>query len=227
MKYYNDIYKKTYLKKKMENIDKIFYINLFSRKDRDEKIIAEFEKLGIEKEKYCRFEAIPTPGFGILGCGLSHLSVIQTARQRGYRNVLILEDDVQFVRNREYIDEILNRIFQIDKVEFDVLFFSYIIYNGQNTEYDYLKRGLHTTTATAYLVNSHYYDKIIELYEFSTEMLFRTRKHWIYANDVVWKQLQSTDRWYCIFPILAIQQRGYSDNSQSYQDYTNNYEKYY
>lgn len=207
----------------MDNIEAVFYINLESRQDRKQNIESELNILGI---KYERFNAIPTPGFGILGCGLSHLAVIELAKQRGYQNVLILEDDTHFVLNREEINQVLNRFFS-QNIEYNVLFLSYVIYQGEKTEYSFLTRGLHTTTATAYIVNSNYYDQLIELYRFSTKRLEQTREHWNYANDLVWKDLQSKDKWYCIHPIIAIQQSGYSDNSMSYQDYTNNYIKYY
>lgn len=204
----------------MDNIDKVIYINLESRKDRRENIESELKSLAIDYE---RFDAIATPGFGILGCGVSHLSVIKLAKQRGYKNVLILEDDVHFVLNREEIDSLLNKFFS-SNIEYDVLFLSYIIYKGEDTDYPFIKRGLHTTTATAYIVNSSYYDKLIKLYIFSTNMLAKTGRHWLYANDLIWKSYQETDRWYCIYPIVAIQQSGYSDNSLSFQDYTKNYE---
>jgi GR25 family glycosyltransferase involved in LPS biosynthesis len=61
------------------NIDKIFYINLEKRKDRREEIEKELNTFGLYYE---RFEAIETPGFGILGCGLSHLSVLKIAKTK-------------------------------------------------------------------------------------------------------------------------------------------------
>jgi len=206
----------------MDNIDKIIYINLESRQDRRENIESELDALSLQYE---RFNAIPTSGFGILGCGLSHLSVIKLAKERNYKNILILEDDVHFVLDRMNIDNLLQQFFD-KNIEYDVLFLSYIIYQGEDTAYPFIKRGLHTTTATAYIVNNHYYDKLIELYEFSTKMLAETKQHWVYSNDLVWKDLQSKDKWYCIYPIIAIQQSGYSDNSMSFQDYTNNYDQY-
>lgn len=215
----NDI--NNYLKYyKMDQIDKIVYINLESREDRRENIESQLKELEILN--YERFNAIATPGFGILGCGLSHLSVIKIAKERKYKNILILEDDVLFVLSRKEIDLLLNSFFD-SKIDYDVLFLSYIIYKSEDTKYHFIKRGLHTTTATAYIVNSSYYDKLIGLYEFSTVMLARTKEHWIFSNDLVWKLYQSSDRWYCINPIVAIQQSGYSDNSLSYQDYTSNY----
>ena len=55
-----------------ENIDKIIYINLNKRIDRRAEIEQELNAFNLPFE---RFEAIATPGFGILGCGQSHLAV--------------------------------------------------------------------------------------------------------------------------------------------------------
>ena len=65
------------------NIDKIIYINLERRKDRKEHIENVLNKYDLQYE---RFEAIQTEGFGILGCGLSHLQVLKIAKKRNYKN---------------------------------------------------------------------------------------------------------------------------------------------
>jgi ribosomal-protein-serine acetyltransferase len=75
-------------------IDKIIYINLSKRTDRREEIENELNNFNLYYE---RFEAIPTPECGIYGCGLSHLSVLKLAKERNYKNILILEDDFQFL----------------------------------------------------------------------------------------------------------------------------------
>ena len=69
------------------NIDKIYYINLNKRTDRREQIEKELNEFGLNYE---RFEAIETHGFGIHGCGLSHLAVLKLAKENIYENVLIL-----------------------------------------------------------------------------------------------------------------------------------------
>lgn len=75
------------------NIDKIIYINLNKRIDRRTDIEKDLNDFNLEYE---RFEAIETPGFGILGCGQSHLAVLKLAKERGYKNILIFEDDFTF-----------------------------------------------------------------------------------------------------------------------------------
>ena len=75
-----------------ENISHIFYINLEKRIDRRIQIEDELTKMGF---KFERFNAIENTHNG-LGCCYSHLKIIKTAKERGYKNVLIFEDDFIF-----------------------------------------------------------------------------------------------------------------------------------
>ena len=68
-------------------IDKIFYINLDRRTDRRDLIEMDLAKIGLVAE---RFVGIPYEP-GIVGCGKSHLAVMKLAKERGYKNVLILD----------------------------------------------------------------------------------------------------------------------------------------
>ena len=77
-------------------ISHIFYINLDYREDRREEIESELAKYEL-LEKSERFPGIRVVNQGILGCTKSHLGVIKLAKERGYKNVLILEDDFEFV----------------------------------------------------------------------------------------------------------------------------------
>ena len=64
-----------------------------------------------------------------------------------------------------------------------------------------------------------FYDKMIELYEWTIPLLQETKEHWNYANDQCWKRLQPESNWYCLTPRCGRQRAGYSDNSEKFQDY--------
>lgn len=99
--------------------DKIFYINLKKDISRNEHIVAQFQKFGITN--YERIEAIalnelPSVEYfrnfnkkdhkyitGQLGCRASHVSCIRIAKQRNYKKVLILEDDVSILQNPDLL----------------------------------------------------------------------------------------------------------------------------
>jgi len=193
------------------NLDAIFYINLDKRTDRKEEIEEELKKMELTAERFSAIER-PPPN-GIVGCGLSHLAVIKTAKERGYKNVLILEDDFVFIVDKPVFEETLSELFE-KAPNFDVCFISYCLEEEQKSEFSFLKKVRFSSTASGYIINSHYYDAIIELYEWAFPLLEATGRHWLYANDQVWRVLQSYDNWYCTIPRLGVQSDGFSDNSQ-------------
>src|SRR5947208_911010 len=79
---------------KMNQVWHIFCINLPHRRDRRIQIEAQGKLYGLDIEFYPAIRHI----HGHTGCMLSHLAVIQLAKQRKYENILILEDDAGFVR---------------------------------------------------------------------------------------------------------------------------------
>lgn len=196
------------------NIDKIFYINLNKRKDRREEIENELNNFGLNYE---RFEAIETPGFGIYGCGLSHMNVLKIAKERNYKNILILEDDFVFTVTKEEFEEELTKFFNLN-IPYDVLKLSYATTENEPTKYDFINRTKYSVTASGYIVNMHYYNNIIWLYEWAMPLLKSTGKHWIYANDQIWRTLQSKDKWYYFKKRIGKQRPGFSDNTNGYVD---------
>ena len=73
-------------------VDKIVYINLAQRKDRDQHIRAQLKQVGIPDNKIVRFDAIKHDR-GQIGCTLSHIAVLKMAIREGWSNMLVLEDD--------------------------------------------------------------------------------------------------------------------------------------
>lgn len=199
------------------NIDRIFYINMDKRGDRRELIEKELEKYDLMHIAE-RFVGIPFEP-GIVGCGKSHLAVMKLAKERGYKNVLILEDDFTFLVDKNTLEEKLCTFFE-EVNRFDVcMFCCNVVRQNDCIEYPYLKRLVEASNASAYLINGHYLDTLIALYEEALPLLEQTGQHWIYANDQVWKRLQLNDIWYCFSPRLGKQLSGYSDNAQRFMDY--------
>jgi glycosyl transferase family 25 len=200
------------------NIDKIFYINLDKRQDR--KIEIENELLSRELTNFERFQAIETVGFGILGCSRSHLEVLKIAKQRGYKNVLILEDDFLFLVEKEELEQKLTEFFNSEAAnDYDVCMISYNLVDGKESKYPFMIKANEVQTASGYLVNAKFFDDLINLYEESTILLEQTGQHWVYANDQVWKKLQPQNNWYCFETRIGKQRSGFSDNANCYQSY--------
>jgi glycosyl transferase family 25 len=95
--------------------DKIFYINLNKDVERNDYMINQFKEFGITN--YERFEAIectevPDKSLwrnfnkqdekyvkGSVGCRESHVGILKLAKERDYKFVMILEDDVKILTN--------------------------------------------------------------------------------------------------------------------------------
>jgi glycosyl transferase family 25 len=198
------------------NIDHIFYINLAHRHDRRCEIERELDHFGLQYE---RFEAISTPGCGSIGCSYSHLGVLKLARERGYKNVLIFEDDFQFIITPSEFETGLSQLF--DRTPpFDICMLGYNLIRGEIVpEYPVLTRVHEAQTMSGYIVADSMYDKLIELYEWSSPLMSSTREHWNYACDQAWKRFQPGAEWYCFTQRMGIQRPSYSDNTDNFEDY--------
>ena len=91
------------------NIDHIFYINLDKRVDRKELFEAELAKYGLTAERFAGIY-YPSP-MGTVGCGKSHLQVLELAKLRKYKNVLIFEDDFYFTEPKQLVEDCLHQLF--------------------------------------------------------------------------------------------------------------------
>jgi glycosyl transferase family 25 len=189
------------------HVEKVIYINLQRRTDRRqhiEKILAEYD---IVAE---RFEAIEHSN-GLYGCGLSHLAVLKMARDNAWKNVLILEDDIEFQVSSQILEKTIHRLFS-EQPEFDVFMLDINLQQSEPiTQFNWLTRVLYAHCAGAYIVQNHYYQKLIDLYEWALPLLLETGMHWVYANDAVWGRLQETDKWYTCNDRICGQISGYSD----------------
>jgi len=190
-----------------------FYINLDRRKDRREEFTREAAALGFPVERFPAIERSP----GILGCGLSHLAVLKLAKERQLPAVLIFEDDFELlVSPEEFKNQLTAAI--AEEGSWDVLMLSYHL-NASAPHSDRLLKVLDGQTASGYIVHSRFYDTLISLYESAMTSLEKTGRHWDYANDQVWKQLQPKAAWYAFKTRLGRQRASFSDNTGTFMNY--------
>lgn len=95
----------------MDRVDHIIYINLDHRADRRAEFEAQLARLNIPSEKVTRFSAIKH-SYSPAGCNLSHASVLRLAHQNGYKNVLIFEDDFNFIDDLDYVNTSITEFFE-------------------------------------------------------------------------------------------------------------------
>lgn len=190
-----------------DHIDKVFYINLDKRSDRKETIEKELLQYNLDFE---RFPGVEISYYGCLGCSYSHHNAIKLAKERCYKNVLILEDDFTFVISPEEFEKQMEQFFN-SNVDYDICMFSFNLHSYSSCQYKFLHKVQHAQTTSGYLVNEKYYDKILDNYKNGLEKLGATWQDWIYAIDVYWKPLQENDNWYCFKNRIGKQMPGFSD----------------
>jgi GR25 family glycosyltransferase involved in LPS biosynthesis len=208
--------------------DHIFCLNLDKRKDRWEDSQVEFKKHNIENVE--RFSAIDGMALnlplsnnidqngyvhpphinginiGAIGCGLSHLFMIKIAKRAGYKNILILEDDVCFHENLNIEFE---KAVQNLPNDWDMLYFGGNHFAGKPIHYDdNLYRITCTVTTHAIGINYKMYDNLID-------RLINISK----PTDCSYADLQKMTNCYVTNPHLAWQKSGYSDVQTSVQGY--------
>jgi len=191
-----------------EFIEKIIYINLEHRTDRKQQI-EDVLKI-FPSEKVIRFNAIKQqPGF--IGCTQSHIAVLEMAQKEGWKNCLILEDDAIWSN----FDNGCVLLEQLVQKPFDVITLG-IAHAKYTSEYKLISGQ----TATAYLVQQHYYQTLLTNFKESLQGLISTGKYGVYALDQHWKKLQPTDNWYSVIPSLMIQRQSFSDIEKRNVDYS-------
>lgn len=204
----------------MSPISHIYYINLDHRLDRLQEIRAEISKMGFPPDAYERIPAIYHREIGGVGCARSHIKTLEDAWEKGYEQILVLEDDFQMCVSPETWMEAFD-VLQNTTLEYDVCLISYQLM--ESTELDdefakYFRRVLEAQTTSGYIIKRHYIPTLIHTFREAADAFERTNYHWLYAIDVAWKTLQRNDKWICFYPRLGKQRPSYSDCGNTYSE---------
>ena len=186
-------------------VDKFIYINLDHRQDRRDIMSKFFEEGQIPLEKVVRFPAIKR-SYGALGCVESHTEVLKLAKKEGWKNILILEYDMEWIDFKEgYL-----RLEELVKLPN----WNVILLVGWYYQYKF-PRVYESNNTGAYLVNEAYYDTLLKNREMSVYRIkrgigfdYRNKK---YNADVYWAELMKKDIWYGLNPCICRQVDGFSD----------------
>ena len=109
------------------DIDKIYFLHLSDRYDREKWMMNQIKQIGFPKNKLniwwtCRrnisnkiykyiplldqynivssqINTNPSKGGGVFNCTFEHYTIIRTSYERGFNHILIFEDDVKFLTN--------------------------------------------------------------------------------------------------------------------------------
>lgn len=159
--------------------DKSYIINLPERQDRYRAMRRELEKVGIffPSDKVELFPAIKKtergefPSVGARGCFLSHLAILNQAKEQGLKNVLIIEDDLsfsnRFVQNQQALAT------ELQQLEWDILYLGHIeAVKTTTTSFQLFSQPLRTTHFLA--INASVIERLVHFFE---EILSRPAGH--------------------------------------------------
>lgn len=193
----------------VDRIDGVIYINLEERDDRKKLIIEEMKKMKLPDKKINKVSGIYIPKNGHKGCIQAHLLALRIAKMNNWKNTLILEDDAELSCNPEEFQSRLEKVFKyLETNEFknkyekwDVIMMSTANLNKSDTDNDNIVKINFATLGTSYIVNNHYLDRMINLFEYCNQHMpydkwGDTNGHEPYALDQKWGELQKTDNWF-------------------------------
>jgi GR25 family glycosyltransferase involved in LPS biosynthesis len=194
----------------MELFKHTFFINLEERTDRLENIESHLCMMGIKGE---RINAVKSKQ-GAIGCTLSHIRAIETAKARNYEYVCIMEDDIDFT-NPELFKQQLKKFSENIEINWDILLLGANVVHPYQTVGDYCARVYNAQTTTGYIVKKEMYDILLENFKESAKLQMHNpvaqNTYNPYAIDMHWKKLQYQYYWYIITPLTVTQIESYSD----------------
>jgi len=208
-------------------VDRIFYINLEHRNDRKEQIETEIRKFDpyLEiTERFDEFNVKPRSirgTNGAIGCSMSHCKIVQIAKERGYKNILILEDDFQFIAEKERLLNNL-RIFYENIDNFHLILLGTNCAKFYDTQYPDIYKVSNSQTASGYIINNSVYDDFLKIADLSIDNLNKTQNETVWAIDQAWKILQGENKKVYSFnkiERIGIQRPSYSDIVGNYVNY--------
>jgi GR25 family glycosyltransferase involved in LPS biosynthesis len=197
--------------------DKIYYINLEKRKDRNQECVNELQKNNIIAKRFTAIDgklivnANWNYSLGALGCLQSHLEIIKEAKNNKYNSILILEDDVVFKDNLE--NNFKQYYAQLNK-EWDILYLSgnynkHIQNSFEKITDNIIKCNL-TYTTHCYAIKNTIYDILIDILNKATKPI-----------DVEYAKIQKNLNCYAFYPGISTQREGYSDIENKKINYKN------
>jgi GR25 family glycosyltransferase involved in LPS biosynthesis len=204
-----------------------FVVNLDHRPENMSQIQEEMSYIGWSYE---RFSAVNRNSY--MGCTLSHLECIKIAKDRGYKRVMVIEDDCIFM---PYAKSFLEKLeSQIENIEFSVFNVTPTLNRNVNRSEKYdlllditdLPPRINNDNADTFATNMMIYDESVydDMFNISTTAF--TSGDYYYPIDgylahFIYPKKQS----YCPVVPVAPQRKSYSDVSQGM--YNNYYTQVY
>jgi len=196
------------------NFDLVYYINLNHRTDRFNHITNEIKKTNIDESKVHRIEAIYVEDFGALGCSKSHCIALENFINSPETNqtCVILEDDFEFTQPQNIVNDLIDKVFNNDVKDFDVLLLSSNTFHELNTaKFNFVTKIIEAQTTSGYVVSRKFAPILLKNYKDGCDLLSVSKIKWQHSIDIYMKQLQPNNKWLCLSPKIGKQMDSYSD----------------
>ncbi len=213
--------------------DKIICINLDRRKDRWAESFKQFRKAGLTVERYSAVNGNPmqwkhvrsknephdwvdSKFEPVAGCMASHINIWKMAKDNGWKNVLIIEDDCDFI---EQLQTVFNQRINEVPNDWDLLYFGGI-HETRNGVYvptkisNHIYKAKRMITTTCYAIKDTCYDLAINTV-LADEPWFHTA-----VDGYLGAYVQSQCNTYAFHPPLAWQRPSFSDIVKDHRDYS-------
>lgn len=193
-----------------EFLDKVIYINLDERVDRRMEMMEVLSV--IPENKIVRLLAIKySPGN--IGCTMSHIKALKLAIKNNWKNVLILEDDAGWNNYEQGYNKLVSLLKRYPNYDVITLGNTFSQFDKSSAR---IFRG---QTTSGYLVNGHYFKKLLSNFEEGLKLLLETSLCINYCIDVYWNKLMKVDNWYIVNPALVVQRPSKSNIEGTMVDY--------
>lgn len=200
--------------------EKIVIINLDESLDRWQSINDELASQHVPMDKIIRFPAIKNIS-GNQGRNMSHHKVLEMAQRCGWRNYLILEDDVRCVKQENTINRINQLLKGLKLIDWQVVIFGSHIQQAfpLKSQPGVVKVNL-VDRACMYAVNNSYYLSLSLIFE---EIDNNSRSSNVIEDDKFeryWQKYMPTNKWLALSPSFAYQKAGHSYIQNKHTDNT-------
>ena len=207
------------------NID-TYLISLESRKDRRDESLFNLEEIGINKKFINIINALYTPSNGAIGCAKTHafaLSNFLFYSDSDY--CLILEDDFAPLDIEKFKSGLKNVL--TSDLDWDVVMLaSNMAVPLEASTVPGLFKVINAQTASAYLVSRKFAPVLTRLFYESgnnnsqyLKTLDRKTCNHFFAIDMIWKNLQLTNKFFAFLPQISVQRPSFSDIEKKLVNY--------
>lgn len=198
----------------MDKIELIVFINLEKRKDRLESISKELGTFFVNS-KIRRFNGIVHTN-GHVGCGLSHIQILDFAKKNNLQNILIVEDDFYFKIDKFELNRKLKHLFE-HYPNFDICLFGVNLLKSKRLD-EHIHQVEDGQTTSCYLVQNHFFEKLRDAFQKGVNGLLAGGKNDEFAIDQSWKPLQK-EGFLAFEPKIGGQKNGWSDTERRFAFY--------